>query len=74
MILKYINTSSSLALKFSTSLLPLFNQFKNFYPEGKNESQNVVNSNYYDIDQFQILKFLEKNKFYPVLHKCMLIR
>ena len=73
MILKYINTSSSLALKFSASLLSLFNQF-NFYPERKNESQNVVNSNYYDIDQFQILKFPEKNKSYPVLHKCMLIR
>ena len=51
--------SSSLALK-PANLSLLFNQFNNFSPEPKNEPQNVVNSNYYDIDQIQILKFPEK--------------
>ena len=42
--------SASLVLKTSTTLSLLFNQFNNFSPEQKNEPENVVNSNYYDID------------------------
>ena len=52
--------STSLVLKHSLNLPLLFNQFNNFYPEQKNELENIVNSNYYDIDQFQTLKFHEK--------------
>ena len=52
--------STSLVLKTSTTLSLLFNQFNNFSPEQKNEPENVVNSNYYDIDQFQTLKFKKK--------------
>ena len=55
-------TSSSLALKPSANLSLLFNQFNNFSPEQKNEPGNVVSSNYYDIHQFQTLKFPEKTK------------
>ena len=58
--------STSLVLKHSLNLSLLFNQFNNFYPEQKNELENIVNSNYYDIDQFQTLKFHEKKiSHYP---------
>ena len=54
------SSSSSLASKPSSNLSLLFNQFNNLSPEPKNEPENVVNSNYYDIDQIQTLKFPEK--------------
>ena len=60
--------STSLVLKPSANLSLLFNQFNNFYPEQKNEPENVVNSNYYDTDQFQTLKFHEKNKSLSLFH------
>ena len=56
----HISSSSSLALKPSANLSLLFNYFNNFSPEPKNEPENVVNSNYYEIDQIQTLKFPEK--------------
>ena len=40
----------------------------NFSPEPKNEPENVVNSNYYDIDQIQTLKFPEKSKSLSLFH------
>lgn len=58
--------STSLALKPSENLSLLFNQFKNFSPEQKNQLENVVNSKYYDIDQFQLLNFLKKYANIPV--------
>ena len=60
--------STSLVLKPSANLSLLFNQFNNFSPEQKNEPENVVNSNYYDTDQFQTLKFHEKNKSLSLFH------
>ena len=60
--------STPLVLKPSANLSPLFNQFNNFSPEQKNEPENVVNSNYYDIDRFQTLKFHEKNKSLSLFH------
>ena len=56
---------TSLVLKPSVSLSLLFSQFNNFSPEQKNEPENIVNSNYYDIDQFQTLKFHVKINHYP---------
>ena len=57
------NTNSTcLVLKPSANLSLEFNQFNNFPHEQKTEPENVVNSNYYDIDQFQTLKFHEKHK------------
>ena len=64
----HISTSSSLALKPPANLSVLFNQFNNFSPEPKNEPENVVNSNYYDIDQIQTLKFPKKNKSLSLFH------
>ena len=58
----HISSNSSLVLKPSANLSLLFNQFNNFSPEPKNEHENVVNPNYYDIDQIQTLNFLKKNK------------
>ena len=43
--------STSLLLKSSANLSVLSNQFNSFSPVQKNEPENVVNSNYYDIDQ-----------------------
>ena len=59
--------STSLVLK-PANLSLLFNQFNNFSPEQKHDPENVVNFNYYDIDQFQTLKFHEKNKSLSLLH------
>ena len=56
---------TSLVLKPSVSVSLLFNQFNSFSPEQKNEPENIVNSNYYDIDQFQTLKFHVKINHYP---------
>ena len=61
----------------STSLIPkpyanwslLFNHFNNFSPEQKNMPENVMNSNYYDIHQFQtLIKFYGKNKSLSLFH------
>ena len=57
----YISKNSSLSVKPSSDLSLLFNQFNNSSPEQKTDPENVVNSNYYDIDQLQTLKFPEKN-------------
>ena len=43
-------------MKLSENLSLLFNQFNNFFPGHKNEHENLVNSNYFDIDQIQTLK------------------
>lgn len=51
-----INSNSSLALKLSANLSLLFNQFNKFSTEQKHQLENVVNSNYYEIDQFQTSK------------------
>ena len=67
--------STSLVLKISANLSLLFNQFNNFSPEQTNEPENVVNSNYYDIDQFQTLKLHEKKQVtIPIPLKCVLIK
>ena len=36
------------------------NQFNNSSPEEKADPENILNFNYYNIDQLQTLKFLEK--------------
>ena len=58
----YISKNSSLSVKPSSDISLVFNQFNNSSPEQKTDPENVVNSNYYDIDQLQTLKFPEKNK------------
>ena len=64
----YISKNSSLSLKPSSDLFLVFNQFNNSSPEQKSDPENVVNSNYYDIDQLQTLKFSEKNKSLSLFH------
>ena len=55
-------------MKPSANLSFLFNRFNNFFPEHKNEPENVVNSNYYDIDQIQNLKFPAKTNSLSLFH------
>ena len=68
----YINKNSSLSLKSSSDQSLLLNQFNNSSPEQNPE--NVVNSNYYDIDQLETLKFPEKNKSFSLflIYPCSL--
>ena len=63
-----ISKGSSLLLKPSSDLSLLFNQFHNSSHEQKNDPENIVNSNYFDIDQLQTLKFPEKNKWLSLFH------
>ena len=56
----YIRENSSLSLKPSSEQSLLFNQFNNSSPRPKTDPENVVNSNYYNIDQLQTLKFPDK--------------
>ena len=53
----YISKNSSLSLKPSSNLSLFFNQIINSSPEQKTDPENVVNSNYYDIDQLQTQNF-----------------
>ena len=70
----YISKNSSLSLKPSSDLSLLFSQFNNSSPEQKSNPANVVDSNYYDIDQLQTLKFPEKNNVIPIPHKCLFFK
>ena len=63
-----ISKNSSSSLKPSSDLSLLFNQFNLSSPELKTDPENVVNSNYYDIDQLQTLKFSEKSKSLFLFH------
>ena len=64
----YISKNSSLLLERSFDLSLLFNQFNNSSPEQKTDPENVVNCNYYAIDQLHTLKFPEKNKPLSLFH------
>ena len=44
------------------------NQFNNSSPGQKNDPENIVNSNYHDIDQLETLKFHEKNRLLSLFH------
>ena len=68
----YINKSSSLSLKPSSDLSLLFNQFNNSSPEQKSNLENVVNSNYYDIDQLQTQTQKNKSLFLFHITSCSL--
>ena len=63
-----INNDGSLVLKLSANLSLLFSQFNEFSPEQKNEPENVVNSNHFNVDQSQTLKFPENNKSLFLFH------
>ena len=58
---------SLLSLK-APDLALLYNQFNNTSPEKNNDPENVVSSKFYDIDQFQTLKFLDKHKSLALFH------
>ena len=63
-----INSDGSLVLKLSANLSLLFSQFNEFSPEQKNEPENVVNSNYFKVEQSQTLNFPENNKSLFLFH------
>ena len=61
----YCNSDSNescLTIKPSKNLSHLFNEFNSFSSDINNTPENVINSNYYDIDQLQTLKeFADKS-------------
>ena len=54
------NKNSSIHLTPPPNLALLFNQFNNTTPEQNVDSENVVNSRYFDIDEIQALKLHPK--------------
>ena len=62
------------AVRSYSSQSCFFVQFKNTSSEQNVDSENVVNSRYFDIDEMQALKLYDKKNslsFFP--YKCMLI-
>ena len=49
--------NSSLLLKLPPDLALLFNQFNNAIPENRSDTENVIQSKYYEIDELQQLQF-----------------
>ena len=73
----YCNSDSNescLTIKPSKNLSHLFNEFNSFSSDINNTPENVINSNYYDIDQLQTLKeFADKSSLSLVhLNTCSL--
>ena len=63
-----------LSLRLLSDLVFLHNQFQSTSPEKSNDSENVVNSKYYNTGQIVTLKFQDKHKFFASFHinKCSL--
>ena len=63
----YCNSDSNetcLALKLPKNLSHLFNEFNPFFSDINNAPENIINSNYYDLNQLQTLKeFTDKALF-----------
>ena len=68
------SNESCLALKPPKYLPHLLNEFNSFSSDTNNTPENVINSNYHDIDQFQILKEFIDKSFLSLfhLHTCSL--
>ena len=62
------NSNSSLILKPPPDLALLFNQFNNAIPENNSDAENVIQSKYYDFDELQQLKILNKEKSLSFFH------
>ena len=63
----YNDKDSLLSLK-PPDLALLYNQFNNTSPKKNSDPENVVNSTFYDIDQIQTLKYLDKHKSLALFH------
>ena len=70
------SNESCLTLKPPKNLSHLFNEFNSFSSDINNNPENVINSNYYDIDQLQTLKeFTDKNSLSLFhLNTCSLLK
>ena len=66
------NKNCSIHLTPPPNLALLFNQFNNTSPEQNVDPKNVVNSRYFDVDEIQALKLLDKKVSIFLLYKCML--
>ena len=55
-------------MKPPPGLALLFNKFSNVIPENNSDPENVIQSKYYDIDELQQLKILNKEKSFPLFH------
>ena len=68
------SNESCLTLKAPKNLSHLFNEFNSFSSDINNTPENIINSNYYDIDQLQTLKeFTDKSSLSLFhLNTCLL--
>ena len=62
------NPNSSPILKPPTDLALLFNHFNNAIPENNSDLKNVMQGEYYDIDELQQLKVSNKEKSLYFFH------
>ena len=75
----YCNSDSNqscLTPKPPKNLSDLFNEFNSFSSDINNMPENVINSNYYDTDQLQILKELSDKSSLSLFHlnTCSLLK
>ena len=64
------NKNSSIHLTPPPNLALLFNQFNNTSPEQNVDPENVVNSRYFDLDEIQALKLLDKKVYLSSIEMC----
>ena len=57
-----------LIIKTTKNLSHLFNEFNSFSSNINNTPENIINSNYYDIDQLQTLKEFTYKSFLSLFH------
>ena len=61
-------TKTRLVLKPQENLTNLFNEFNNLSSDQYNNSENIINCKYYDIDEIQTLKKLNSKRTLSLFH------
>ena len=63
-----ISTNTRLVLKPQGNLTNLFNEFNNLSSDQNNNSENIINSKYYDVDEIQTLNKLNVKRTLSLFH------
>ena len=66
------STNTRLELKPQENLTNLFNEFNNLSSDQNNNSENIINCKYYDIDEVQTLNKLNNKRFVTFSYKFWL--
>ena len=62
------STNTRLVLKPQENLTNLFNEFNNLSSDQNNNSENIINCKYYDIDEIQTLNKLNNKRTLSLFH------